>query len=84
MPKPMKDGLDARAIQRIATTFSAVQPSFPSRQFTESAIVGMRELELRQRVDFLIELLARHLPKDFETTADLLEQVELSEPPQLD
>jgi hypothetical protein len=71
----MKDGLNTQAVRRIAVAFSAVEPDFPVRRFTEAATVGGRELGFRQRVDFLIELLARYLPEDFETAAGLLERI---------
>ncbi len=75
MPKPMKDGLDVQAIRRIAAAFSAIDTNFPSRRFIEAATNGVQRLELRQRVDFLIELLAGYLPEDFEAASGLLEQI---------
>ncbi len=71
----MKEGLNKHAIQRIAAAFSAVYADFPQPVFIEKAVKGVQPLELRQRVDFLIGLLARYLPQDFRVTADLLEQL---------
>ena len=57
MAVPMKQGLDAAAVQRIADAFAAVDPQFRHRQFVYATTAGVRGRELRQRVDFLLELL---------------------------
>lgn len=72
MATPMKEGLNKQAIQRIARAFSALYDKFPQQLFIEKAVKGVHPLALRQRVDFIITLLADYLPQDFTTTATLL------------
>lgn len=71
----MKEGLNQHAIQRIATALTAVYPDFNAREFIATAVAGIEPLALRQRVDFLISVLARYLPQDFIHTADVLTQL---------
>jgi len=75
MATAMKEGLDKAAIQRIAAAFSALLDDFPAEAFIKQSVQGVQPLELKQRVNFLIERLATFLPQDFAKTADLLEQL---------
>ena len=75
MSTPMKNGLDAAAIKRIEKVFAVIDPKFPGKRFIETAASGIQDLELKQRVDFLVELLAEYLPENYEVSSDLLEQI---------
>jgi len=68
----MKDGLNAAAIDRITRGLSAVLPSFNSNAFTKEALDSLEQLELKERVTHLIDVLANHLPQSYPETADLL------------
>lgn len=73
--KLMKDGLGADAVARIAHVLSIIIEGFPSTEFTEAALDGIENLKLKQRVNHLIEVLARFLPDDFPSAAVILLQV---------
>jgi len=71
----MKSGLSTEAIQRINKALMAVVPNFSASCFRKKASAKIEELELRERVDFLIDLMATYLPDDFTVTAELLYQI---------
>ncbi|MFW5446545.1 MAG: DNA alkylation repair protein [Methylophagaceae bacterium] len=71
----MKYGLGADAIARIDHVLSIVIKDFSSTEFTQAALEGINELELKQRVHHLIEVLARFLPSKFSEAAVILLQV---------
>ena len=71
----MKDGLGDDAIARISHVLTILIADFPVQRFTDDALVGLDDLELKQRVDHIIHVLADYLPNDFEATADILLQV---------
>lgn len=73
--KLMKEGLGEDAIARIADVLSAIDEKFPSQQFSQAALTGIKQLELKQRVDHIIKVLADFLPADFQSTAAILLQV---------
>ncbi len=73
--KLMKEGLDAEAIARIARVLPKIIDNFPSKKFTQASLKGLEQLELKQRVDHLINVLAEFLPSNFQATAALLLQV---------
>lgn len=68
----MKDGLGARAIDRIALGIQSAWPKFDSQSFTQKANTGIDSLELKQRVQHLIQVLNQFLPNDFEESAAIL------------
>ena len=73
----MKDGLGEAAVARIAQALSAVSNQVDGVDFDEGAFVGealdgLDRLELKQRVNHLIAVLARYLPADFSQCAPLL------------
>lgn len=70
--RKMKDSLGPEAIQRLAHALSATLPDFDLTDFAEQAIKGVEPLELKERVQFLIELLYQHLPSPFPETAKVL------------
>lgn len=71
----MKNSLGSDAIRRISVALLAVMNDFPAPQFIEEAEAGITRLELKQRVSFLIVVLARYLPADFTVTAAMLLQI---------
>ena len=71
----MKDGLGQTAIDRIGGTLKKIVSDFDVKGFRKEALKGLEDLELKERVHHLIEVLADYLPKDFESTASILSQV---------
>ena len=70
--KLMKDGLSTQAVDRIANALSAVIDNFPVQEFIEDVHRGLTELELKQRVQHIIDVLANYLPAEFNQTATIL------------
>ena len=68
----MKNALSSNAIERISASFVQLLPDFSPQLFITQARQGIDQLELKQRVEHLIDVLARHLPADFLQTAVLL------------
>jgi len=71
----MKDGLDVAAIRRIEKAFVAIYPEFRGMAFTKAAVAGIQGLKRKQRVNFIIELLAEYLPENYEEACHLFEQI---------
>jgi 3-methyladenine DNA glycosylase AlkC len=70
--KLMKDRLGEHAVLQISEVLAMCLTDFPQQQFIKQALAGLNELELKQRVDYLIVVLADYLPTDFADTADIL------------
>jgi 3-methyladenine DNA glycosylase AlkC len=70
--KLMKDMLGEQAVSQISQALSLCLTDFPQQQFIKQALAGLNELELKQRVDHLIVVLADYLPADFADAADVL------------
>ena len=70
--KLMKDRLGEQAILEISQVLSMCLTDFPQRQFIKQALAGLGELELKQRVDHLIAVLADYLPAEFTDAASVL------------
>ncbi|MBN2683899.1 MAG: hypothetical protein JXR40_01345, partial [Pontiellaceae bacterium] len=68
----MKDGLGSEAVERMAESLKRTVPGFPKKQFIANAMDGIEELELKDRVRYLIRVLNAYLPEDFEETGDIL------------
>ncbi len=62
---PMKDGLGKAAVQRLATALKRSNPRFDDRAFVRDACKGLKDLELKQRVQHVILALERHLPQPY-------------------
>ncbi|NOQ93255.1 MAG: DNA alkylation repair protein, partial [Methylophaga sp.] len=75
--KLMKSGLSTGAVSRICTVLANIIDDFPQQQFRDEALQEIDDLELKQRVDHLIAVLAHYLPEDFQQTAEILLQVKL-------
>jgi len=70
--KLMKDRLGEQAISQISQVLAMCLVDFPQQKFIKQALAGLNELELKQRVDHLIAVLADYLPADFTDAADVL------------
>lgn len=57
----MKDGLNTHAIQRIGKSLEKVVPDFNAKRFHKNALQGIDQLELKQRVQHIIQ----HLHQEF-------------------
>lgn len=68
----MKDMLGEQAVLKISQVLAMCLTDFPQQQFIKQALAGLNELELKQRVDHLIVVLADYLPADFADAADVL------------
>ncbi|MDF7823194.1 DNA alkylation repair protein [Pontiellaceae bacterium B12227] len=68
----MKDGLGEAAVQRIAASLSKAWKPFPADTFSAAALNGLEELELKERVQHLIQALHTVLPSDFPEAAAIL------------
>lgn len=71
----MKNGLGQPAILRIAKAFKAISSEFDSKAFTKDCLLPLDKLELKERVEHIINVMATYLPKDFELTAQLLQSL---------
>ena len=56
-------------------------PGFDKREFESEVVARLPDLELKQRIDMIADVLAAHLDDDFEVAAD---QIRASLPPPLD
>ncbi len=63
--RPMKEGLDRAAVERIADNFRRGWRPFPRLQFVKQATTGLNKLELKQRVDHVIAALGHALPDEY-------------------
>ncbi len=68
----MKEGLAAPAIERIAKALALVLDDFDAAGFRCDAMEGIDGLELKERVDHVIEVLGGYLPSKFSAAADVL------------
>ena len=75
MAELLKYRLGAAAVQHIAHTLSRIMPNFAVSSFVDDSVAGLDERELKQRVSYLIDMLARYLPADFAQAAAILQQV---------
>lgn len=71
----MKDGLGLAAVRRISDGLLAAGAQFDTQQFQHEALTGIESLELKQRVQHLVKVMANYLPRDFEQTAIILGQI---------
>lgn len=71
----MKENLGRNAVVYIAQVLSESISDFDKDFFIKDALTGLDDLELKQRVNHLIKVLAIYLPDDFEHTAEVLKAV---------
>lgn len=78
----LKDHLFNReSVSYLAGLFASADSDFDSARFERAVISAMPDLELKQRVSMIAEVLADHLSDDFEEAAD---QIKAALPPPLD
>lgn len=68
----MKDQLGQEAVFTLSQSLSAVIDDFPQQQFITAALAGLDSLELKQRVQHIIAVLADYLPDDFSQSSSVL------------
>jgi len=61
----MKEGLNIVSAKRIADAISQVYPEFAVELFVQQVDSGLSQLELKERVNHFIDVLAEHLPSNF-------------------
>ncbi|MFT6898990.1 MAG: 3-methyladenine DNA glycosylase AlkC, partial [Paraglaciecola sp.] len=67
----MKESLNSQAVTCIADAFLAIEPEFDHQGFCQTCVKGLAALELKQRVQHIIDVLHQYLPADFTHTAVL-------------
>lgn len=68
----MKDGLGSAAVERIFLSLTASGAQIEQESFSRDALNGLEDLELKERVQHLISVLAIHLPNTFPDAAIIL------------
>ncbi|NRA87273.1 MAG: DNA alkylation repair protein [Rhizobiales bacterium] len=68
----MKDRLGLKAVEKISFNLQKIYPKFNGDKFIIDAMKGLSALELKARVNHLIEILHQYLPEDFDKTAKIL------------
>lgn len=71
----MKNGLNETAARRIASAIVTVYPEFNTKGFIKHINKGLAPLELKERVNHFIEVLAKYLPQDFVACHNILTQL---------
>jgi len=79
--KLMKNGLGARAVQRISSALAAAWPQFPSAKFSHDANGGLDALELKGRVRHIMAVMDRYLPAEFTEALDIVLAAGIEFPP---
>ena len=78
----LKDHLfNHETVGRLADWMEGVDPAFDRARFLDSVLTAMPELELKQRITLISDVLAAHLPDDFQSAAVVIEN---ALPPPLD
>lgn len=72
MAELMKDSLGLVAIEKMASQIKHAWPEFDSQRFVVDGFEGIEALELKARVNHLIEILHQRLPDDFDQAGDVL------------
>ena len=65
MAELLKHRLAKTAIERIASVLSRIHPQFAASDFIQQSLDGLDALELKERVQHIISVLAQHLSPDF-------------------
>jgi len=71
----MKDSLGEAAVARICRALLASGASFSEHAFTRDALDSLAPLELKERVQHIIDVMGKYLPSDFEQTATILGRI---------
>ena len=70
--KAFKHGIGEPAVRRIAHNLKRAAPSFAEERFVKNALSGLGALELKARVQHLVEVLRAQLPEDERAAIALL------------
>lgn len=68
----MKNSLGTQAVNRMARIIAKAAPNLDVRTFELKALDSLEQLELKQRVDHIIEALHTIFPNDYERSAQIL------------
>ncbi len=69
----MKEGLNAAAITHLAQVLQRAWPAFPAEDFIRLCCQPLEQLELKQRIRHVIQVLQQTLPAEFEGAVPVLE-----------
>lgn len=75
MAELLKYRLGQAAIEQIARALIRVSPDFPQSVFVRQSLLSLEPLELKQRVNHVIAVLAECLPRRFTEAATILQQI---------
>lgn len=66
----LKDELfNASTVTELAVALAQAKKGFNKKRYITTALEGFSELELKQRIDHLVQVTAEHLPSDFNKVA---------------
>jgi len=71
----MKNSLNKKTVIRIAENISSAYAEFESKRFVKLASTGLDGLELKQRVEHIIQAMLATMPADFQRCVVILEQL---------
>ncbi len=80
MAEPLKNRLDRRTVELLADRFVEVRPGFDAAAFTAEAMSRFPQLELKDRVNLVADLLADHLPDGYPAALSLVVAVAETDP----
>ncbi|MGB5757557.1 MAG: DNA alkylation repair protein [Acidimicrobiales bacterium] len=80
MAEPLKNQLDRTTVEVLAERFAKVHPEFNGPAFIAEAMSRFPELELKNRVNLVADLLADHLPDDYPTALSTVVAVAETDP----
>jgi 3-methyladenine DNA glycosylase AlkC len=69
---PLKEIIDRALVKLIGESLSDVVPDFDAKRFRSRAQRGLKDLELKDRAQFVADAMAEQLPSDFDQLAPLL------------
>lgn len=72
MAPPLKLGLARPAIERLGRSVERAHSSFDRVGFVDAALRGLDELELKERVAHVAEVLGAHLPDDYSEALEVV------------
>ncbi len=72
--KLFKDAIDRQAITKLGVALHAAWPKFPLDEFVNSSMNGLEELELKARVNHIIQTMTQCLPVDYSAALAVVHQ----------
>jgi 3-methyladenine DNA glycosylase AlkC len=70
--EPFKEQLNESVVRQLGKIFSRVHPLFDEKAFVDQSLNGLGELELKERVTHIMDLLCQGLPSEFEQFSDVI------------